>query len=115
MSTKIFVNLPVKNLNKSMDFFKALGWTFNPQFTDDTAACLVISDDIYAMLLTHKKFGEFTNKTIADGACSQCGVQPKLAGVMLDSVGGRMVSMFECDCGKQSWSYEPKQARSVGH
>src|ERR1700730_8849790 len=68
LSTKIFVNLPVKDLTKSMDFFKALGWTFNPQFTDDTAACLVISDDIYAMLLTHKKFGEFTNKTLADGA-----------------------------------------------
>jgi uncharacterized protein len=58
----------VKDLDKSMDFFKALGWSFNPQFTDDTAACLVISDDIYAMLLTHKKFGEFTNKKIADGA-----------------------------------------------
>ena len=62
MSTKIFVNLPVKDLKKSMDFFKALDWTFNPQFTDDTAACLVISDDIYAMLLTHKKFGEFTTR-----------------------------------------------------
>ena len=46
MSTKVFVNLPVKDLDKSMSFFKALGWTFNPQFTDDTAACLVISDDI---------------------------------------------------------------------
>jgi predicted lactoylglutathione lyase len=68
MSTKIFVNLPVKDLNKSMDFFKALGWTFNPQFTDDTAACLVISDAIYVMLLTHKKFGEFTKRKIADGA-----------------------------------------------
>ncbi len=55
MSTKIFVNIPVKDLTKSMDFFKALGWTFNQQFTDDTAACMVISDDIYAMLLTHKK------------------------------------------------------------
>ena len=66
MNTKIFVNLPVRDLNRSMDFFKALGWTFNPQFTDDTAACLVISDDIYAMLLTHKKFGEFTDKKIAD-------------------------------------------------
>ena len=71
MSTKIFVNLPVKDLNKSMDFFKALGWSFNPQFTDDTAACLVISDDIYAMLLTHKKFGEFTNKKVADGATAE--------------------------------------------
>jgi hypothetical protein len=54
-------------------------------------------------------------KTIEDGVCSQCGAQPKLTGVMLDSVGGRMVSMFECECGKQSWTYEPKQARSVGH
>ena len=54
MSTKIFINLPVKDLNKSMAFFKALGWTINPQFTDETAASLVISDDIYAMLLTHR-------------------------------------------------------------
>ena len=68
MSTKMFVNLPVKDLSKSMAFFKALGWKFNPQFTDDTAACLVISDENYAMLLTHKKFSEFTNKKIADGA-----------------------------------------------
>jgi predicted lactoylglutathione lyase len=67
MSTKIFVNLPVKDLAKSMAFFKSLGWTFNPQFTDDTAACLVISDDIYAMLLTHEKFKQFTDKKIADG------------------------------------------------
>ena len=67
MSTKIFVNLPVRDLNKSMAFFKALGWTFNPQFTDETAACLVISDDIYAMLLTHEKFKQFTDKKIADG------------------------------------------------
>lgn len=71
MSTKIFVNLPVKDLNRSMDFFKALGWTFNAQFTDETAASLVISDDIYAMLLTHKKFGEFTSKKIADGATAE--------------------------------------------
>ena len=67
MSTKIFVNLPVKDLDKSMSFFKSLGWTFNPQFTDDTAACMVISDDIYAMLLTHDKFKQFTDKKIADG------------------------------------------------
>jgi uncharacterized protein len=67
MTTKIFVNLPVKDLNKSMAFFKPLGWTFNPQFTDDTAACMVISDEIYAMLLTHDKFKQFTDKKIADG------------------------------------------------
>lgn len=71
MSAKIFVNLPVKDLNRSMDFFKALGWTFNPQFTDVTAACLVISDDIYAMLLTHEKFASFTNKLIADDSVAE--------------------------------------------
>jgi predicted lactoylglutathione lyase len=71
MSTKIFVNLPVKNINKSMDFFKALGWTFNPQFTDETAASLVISEDIYAILLTHEKFAGFTNKKIADGTTAE--------------------------------------------
>jgi uncharacterized protein len=71
MSTKIFVNPPVKNLNKSMDFFRALGWTFNPQFADETAASLVISEDIYAMLLTHEKFAGFTNKKIADGTAAE--------------------------------------------
>jgi uncharacterized protein len=63
---QIFVNLPVKDLAKSITFFKALGFTFNSQFTDETAACMVISDDIYAMLLTHDKFRQFTPKAIAD-------------------------------------------------
>jgi predicted lactoylglutathione lyase len=67
---KIFVNLPVKDLEKSMTFFKALGFSFNAQFTDETAACMVISNDIYAMLLTHKKFKEFTQKAIADASKS---------------------------------------------
>ena len=71
MTTKIFVNLPVKDLDKSMAFFKSLGWTFNPQFTDETAACLVISDDIYAMLLTHDKFKQFTDKKIADSGSAE--------------------------------------------
>jgi uncharacterized protein len=70
MATKIFVNLPVKDLPKSMEFFKKLGFTFNPQFTDETAACMVISDDIYTMLLTHAKFQEFTPKTICDATKS---------------------------------------------
>lgn len=66
MATKIFVNLPVKNLPKSIEFFTRLGFHFNPQFTDDTAACMVISESIFAMLLTHPKFAEFTRKDIAD-------------------------------------------------
>ncbi len=66
MISKIFVNLPVKDLGNSMAFFKAVGFSFNPQFTDKTAACMVMSDDIYAMLLTHDKVKEFTKKPIAD-------------------------------------------------
>ena len=66
MSTKIFVNLPVKNLDKSMTFFIGLGYRFNPQFTDETAACMIVSDDIYVMLLTEQKFKEFTPKAICD-------------------------------------------------
>ena len=70
MARKIFVNLPVKNLKSSMDFFSSLNFTFNPQFTDDTAACMVISEDIYAMLLTHAKFKEFTPNPICDATKS---------------------------------------------
>jgi predicted lactoylglutathione lyase len=70
MATKIFVNLPVKNLARSMGFFTGLGFTFNPQFTDDTAACMVVSDDIFVMLLTEPKFKEFTPKPICDATKS---------------------------------------------
>ena len=66
MATKIFVNLPVQNLTHSMDFFKGLGYNFNQQFTDASAACMVISEDIYVMLLTHPKFQEFTPKKVVD-------------------------------------------------
>ena len=70
MSTKIFVNLPVKDLNRSMAFFNNLGYAFDPRFTDETAACLVISDDIFAMLLTEAKFREFTPKPLCDATQS---------------------------------------------
>jgi predicted lactoylglutathione lyase len=66
MNTQIYVNLPVADLNKSKAFFAALGYTFNPQFTDDSAACMVISGDIYAMLLTHEKIKLFTPKQLCD-------------------------------------------------
>ena len=66
METKIFVNLPVKNLERSIEFFSKLGYKLNPQFTDDTAACIVISETIFVMLLTHSKFREFTPKSICD-------------------------------------------------
>jgi len=66
MSTKIFVNLPVKDLKKSKEFFTSLGYTFNPQFTDENAACLVISEEIYAMLILPEFFKRFTRKDIVD-------------------------------------------------
>jgi uncharacterized protein len=66
MNKQIFVNLPVKNLEKSKAFFSALGYTFNPQFTDQNAACMIISEDsIYAMLLAEDFFKTFTAKPIA--------------------------------------------------
>jgi uncharacterized protein len=66
MATKIFVNLPVKDLSRSIDFFTALGFAFNPQFTDDKAACMVISESIYSMLITEPYFKTFTKKEISD-------------------------------------------------
>jgi len=66
MATQIFINLPVKDLKKSMSFYEAIGFKNNPQFTDDTAACMVVSDTIYLMLLTYDKFKQFTTKSIID-------------------------------------------------
>ena len=66
MATKIFVNLPVKNLNESIEFFTKLGYRFNQQFTDETATCMIVTDDIFVMLLTEEKFKTFTPKEICD-------------------------------------------------
>ncbi len=66
MAKQIFINLPVKDLKKTMTFFEKLGFTFNMQFTDDKAACMIIGENIYAMLLLEKFFKTFTNKEIAD-------------------------------------------------
>jgi predicted lactoylglutathione lyase len=66
MASKIFVNLPVKNLSKSVEFFTKLGYKFNQQFTDETATCMIVTDDIFVMLLTEEKFKTFTPKEICD-------------------------------------------------
>ncbi|SHL34653.1 hypothetical protein SAMN05444266_10330 [Chitinophaga jiangningensis] len=66
MNKQIFVNLPVKNLDNTMNFFTKLGYDFNPQFTDEKAACMVVSDTIYFMLIVEEFFQTFTNKPIAD-------------------------------------------------
>jgi predicted lactoylglutathione lyase len=66
MATKIFINLPVADLQKAKSFYTAIGFTNNPQFTDETAACMVLTEEIYVMLLTHSKFNEFTKKEIGN-------------------------------------------------
>lgn len=66
MNTQIFLNLSVKNLPKSIEFFTKLGYTFNPMFTDETSTCMIISENIFAMLLTEEKFKMFTKKEITD-------------------------------------------------
>ncbi|MGG4105042.1 VOC family protein [Paenibacillus sp. FSL W8-0187] len=67
-SDNIFVNLPVKNLEKTKDFFSKIGFEFNAQFTDKNAACLVIGDNIFAMLLTEDYFKTFTKKDLSNAA-----------------------------------------------
>lgn len=67
MPTKIFVNLSVKDLKRSVDFFTKIGYAFNPQFTDENATCMIIEDpSIYVMLLTEPFFGNFTKEAICD-------------------------------------------------
>ncbi|HWQ52505.1 MAG TPA: VOC family protein [Bryobacteraceae bacterium] len=70
VAKQIFVNLPVKDLKRSMEFFTGLGFTFNPQFTDANAACMIIGENIYAMLLAERFFRTFTRKDISDASKS---------------------------------------------
>ena len=66
MPQMIFVNLPVRDLAKAKAFYEAIGAVNNPQFSDHTSACMVLSDSIFVMLLTHPKWASFTKKPIAD-------------------------------------------------
>ena len=66
MSKQVFINLPVADLPKSIAFFKALGFSLNPQMSDDTGACFVVSDTIFVMVTTHARFRSFTPKAVCD-------------------------------------------------
>lgn len=66
--SKLFVNLPVKDLDASVDFFTKLGFSFNPQFTDENATCMIVGEDAYIMLLVEDFFQTFTQKSLADAA-----------------------------------------------
>jgi uncharacterized protein len=63
---KIFVNLPVRDLQRSVEFFTRLGFTFDPRFTDSQATCMIISEEAYVMLLVEKRFKDFTKKQLCD-------------------------------------------------
>lgn len=93
MNTQIFVNLPVNDLDQSIAFFKKLGFALNSKFTDKTAACMVVSDAISVMLITHPKFKTFTPKKICDATkstevllCLSCESRRKVDGMVRKAV-----------------------------
>ena len=67
MSQMVFINLPVDDLSAATAFYEGVGFTKNPDFSDHTASCMVLSDTIFVMLLTHEKFRQFTHREVADG------------------------------------------------
>ena len=71
MINSIFVNLPVKSLKASVEFFTSLGFKFNPQFTDETSTCMLVGENIYVMLLEHSKFQGFIDKPIAPSTSNE--------------------------------------------
>lgn len=79
MTKTIFISLPVTNLNTSVAFYKAIGFVNNPQFSDDTAACMVWSETINVMLLTHAKWGTFTTRPIPPSTSSEVALGLTLA------------------------------------
>lgn len=74
MAKQVFINLAVKDVQKSMDFYTALGFTNNPQFSDDAGKCMVWSESIFVMLLSHEKFASFATKPIADTKSAVAGL-----------------------------------------
>ncbi len=107
MTKQIFINLPVKDLQKSMDFYAAMGFTNNPQFSDDTAKCMVWSEQIYLMLLTHEKFMNFATKPIADTKSGLAG----LFSLSLESVD--MVNQMT-EKGLKAGGIEPAEMKDYG-
>lgn len=74
MQSQIFINLAVKDLAKSMDFYTKLGFTNNPQFSDDAGKCMVWSENIFVMIMTYEKFKSFATKPIADTKNNLAGI-----------------------------------------
>jgi uncharacterized protein len=107
MPKQIFINLAVKELQKSMDFYAALGFTNNPQFSDNEGKCMVWSENIYVMLLTYNKFASFATKPLADTKSALAG----LFSLSVDSVEdvNRIVTN-----GLKAGGTEPHEMRDYG-
>jgi predicted lactoylglutathione lyase len=107
MAKQVFINLAVKDLQKSVDLYTALGFTNNPQFSDETGKCMVWSDNIFVMLLSHEKFKNFTTKPIADTKSSIAGLF-SLSVDSVDEVNSMMAS------GLKAGGIEPNEMRDYG-
>ncbi|SMC59683.1 VOC family protein [Moheibacter sediminis] len=107
MTKQIFINLAVKDIQKSMDFYTSIGFENNPQFSDDTGKCMVWSDSIFVMLLSHEKFSTFTNKPIAD-------TKSNIAGLFALSVESVEEMNKIMESGLQAGGTEPTELRDYG-
>lgn len=107
MAKQIFINLAVKDLEKSLAFYTALGFVNNPQFSDDVGKCMVWSENISVMLLTHEKFATFTNKPIADTKSAVAG----LFSLSFDSIDDVNTVMSK---GLQAGGTEPTEMKDYG-
>ncbi|WPR71494.1 glyoxalase/bleomycin resistance/extradiol dioxygenase family protein [Flavobacterium sp. NG2] len=107
MAKQIFINLAVKDLQKSMAFYVALGFTNNPQFSDDSGKCMVWSENIFVMLLTHEKFSGFITKPIAD-------TKSKVAGIFSLSVDSVDEVNSIIANGLKAGGLEPNEMRDYG-
>jgi predicted lactoylglutathione lyase len=107
MAKQIFINLAVTDLQKSMDFYTALGFTINPQFSDETGKCMVWSENIFVMILTHEKFATFATKPIADTK-SNVAALFSLSVDSVDEVNSIMTN------GLQAGGIEPSEMKDYG-
>lgn len=107
MAKQVFINLPVKDLQKSMDFYTALGFTNNPQFSDESGKCMVWSENIFVMLLSHEKFASFATKPIAD-------TKSKLAGLFSLAVDSLDEVNSILENGLKAGGTEPHEIRDYG-
>ena len=107
MAKQVFINLAVKDLQKSMDFYTAIGFSNNPQFSDETGKCMVWSENIFVMIMTHEKFAGFATKPIADTKSYLAGLF-SLSLNNIDEVNNLMIN------GLKAGGTEPNEMRDYG-